>query len=207
MVKFLVKWYITGEWGVLYTSVWIYDATEVVANQLGLKELFYAFCSYLWEQQRRQLTASFFSLSSPFLIRQLMKWPLFSTLPPPMSHCFVSKNRHSLEERARGYTAPFSEAPRICMRPVRVWKTRRKETIFVSQKREKPGGKRTRSVFTLGKVFENWRLKEIHIVKLSTTTKKKRLFLPSREESKSFCPSHTDTPGLDTAILRRKPTM
>ena len=79
---------------------------------------------------------------------------------------------------------------------------------FLSQKKEKkPGGKRMRSVFTLGKVFENWRLKEIHIVKLSTTTKKKRLFLPSREESKSFCPSHTDTPGLDTAILRRKPTM
>ena len=191
----------------LYTSVRIYDATEVVANQLGLKELFYAFCSYLWEQQRRQLTASFFSLSSPFLIRQLMKWPLFSTLPPPMSHCFVSKNRHSLEERARGYTAPFSEAPRICMRPVRVWKTRRKETIFVSEKREKTWWKTNEIRFHFGKGF--WKLKaerNSYIVKLSTTTKKKRLFLPSREESKSFCPSHTDTPGLDTAILRRKPT-
>ena len=157
MLKFLLKWYITGEWCVLYTSVRIYDATEVVANQLGLKELFYAFCSYLWEQQRRQLTASFFSLSSPFLIRQLMKWPLFSTLPPPMSHCFVSKNRHSLEERARGYTAPFSEAPRICMRPVRVWKTRRKETIFVSEKREKTWWKTNEIRFHFGKGF--WKLK------------------------------------------------
>ena len=114
----------------------------------------------------------FFSLSSPFLIRQLMKWPLFSTLPPPMSHCFVSKNRHSLEERARGYTAPFSEAPRIWLRPVRVWRTRRKEISFFLEKRKNLVENKQDLFFP--SVLQG---KEIHY----QTFKQK--FLPSSEEN------------------------
>ena len=41
----LMKYRLNGR--IFTPGVWIYDATEVVANQLGLKELFYAFCSYL----------------------------------------------------------------------------------------------------------------------------------------------------------------
>jgi len=87
-------------------------------------------------------------------------------------------------------------------------KDKAKRDNFCLEKEKKPGGKRMRSVFTLGKVF-NWRLKEIH--NQTFDHHQKRLFLPPREES-NFCPSHIDTPGLDTAILntkdrRRKPTI
>ena len=50
---------------------------------------FILFCVNLWEQQQQisswQQSGSFFFSLSPFLIRQLMKWPLFSTLPPSIA--------------------------------------------------------------------------------------------------------------------------
>ena len=72
--------------------------SKVVAKKYG--QLFYAFCICESSSRRRQLAASFF-LCLPFSSASLWSGLFFPLSPLPLPPSFVSKNRHSLRERAR----------------------------------------------------------------------------------------------------------